>query len=471
MPAPSDDAIARALSALPTTTVGAAVATRTPIHTVYGGAHLFKHDTAQKLGKTALATLNDFAPDGLLLARALELPGHRDLPTERDDVLILQEAHARDARALAAKNHPAWLALEVHARVRAKLAREPVEDLRIDFEDGYGHRPAAEEDGHVDAAAREVALGLERGTLPPFLGVRPKSLCPETRERAVRTLVRFFSALNDAAPGRLPPAFVVTLPKVSRPDEVAALSSLLEAIEAANGLAPASIGIELMIETPASVIAPSGTVAVPSLVAAGRGRVRSVHVGAYDLTASLDVAAVHQRLSHPAADVTRMLLSLALAGTGVAVSDGATTELPVGLHRGAAPGTDAFESNRLAVYRGWRLAHRDIAHALSQGIYQGWDLHPAQLVSRYASVYAFFLAGEAAEGTRLQAFVDAAARARSHGSTFDDAATGQGLLAYFVRGLAAGAFLEAEVTARTGLRPDELRARSFAEIVRARAAT
>lgn len=470
MPAPSAEVIARALSAIEPVSVAPPVVGRAPVHTVYGGAHLFRHDTSAKLGKVALAALEDYAPDGLLLARALGLPGHETLPPERDDVVVLQEAHSRDPRSLAGKNRGAWLAFEVHARVTSKLAREPVEDLRIDFEDGYGHRSDEEEDGHADAAAREVAMGLERGTLPPFLGIRPKSLALQTRDRSVRTLIRFFSTLHDAAPGRLPPSFVVTLPKVSRPDEVAALASLLDAIESANGLPAGAIGVELMIETPAAVIAPSGHVAARSLVSAGRGRVRSVHLGAYDLTASLDVAAGHQALSHPIAHAARVLLSLSLAGTGVAVSDGATTELPIGPHRGAAKGTDAFEANRAAVFRGWRRAHRDVTNALSMGIYQGWDLHPAQLVSRHASVCAFFLVSQDAAGKRLRAFVDDAARARSHGSAFDDAATGQGLLAFFLRGLSAGAFSEHEITAHTGLSADELRARSFAEIVRARAA-
>src|SRR2546423_9217054 len=114
--------------------------TRQPVHVVYGGAHLFKSDTAQKLGSIALKSLEQFAPDARKFARAVGVPSK------------FIEA--------------------VHARVLEKLRREPVEDYRLDFEDGYGHRPDAEEDGHAASAASEVAKGLAAGTLPPFTGTR-----------------------------------------------------------------------------------------------------------------------------------------------------------------------------------------------------------------------------------------------------------------------------------------------------------
>ena len=55
------------------------------------------------------------------------------------------------------------------------------------------------------------------------------------------------------------------------------------------------------------------------------------------------------------------------------------------------------------------------------------------------------------------------------GDVFDDAATGQGLLNFFLRGLNAGAITEAEALAMTGLSTDEFRGRSFVRIMRARA--
>jgi hypothetical protein len=159
-------------------------------------------------------------------------------------------------------------------------------------------------------------------------------------------------------------------------------------------------------------------------------------------------------------------MQVALAGTGVRWSDGATTLLPVAPHRQPAPEQEA--ENRAAVHRGWRIHHDDVRHGLAAGFYQGWDLHPAQLVSRYAAVYGFFLEGIDAAGERLRNFVDRAARATRVGSAFDDAATGQGLLNFFLRALASGAIAEPEALARTGLTPAELRTRSFARIARAR---
>src|SRR3954469_3339361 len=149
---------------------------RQPVHTVYGGAHLFKSDTTQKLGALALRALDDFAPDAATLGDAIGL-----------------DARFRDV---------------VYARVVEKLAREPVEDFRIDFEDGYGNRADAEEDGHAAAAAAEVARALQEGTLPPFVGIRIKPLNEDLRARSVRTLDIFVTALTRATGGKLPPNFV-----------------------------------------------------------------------------------------------------------------------------------------------------------------------------------------------------------------------------------------------------------------------
>ena len=81
-------------------------------------------------------------------------------------------------------------------RVLDKLKREPVEDFRIDFEDGYGNRPDDEEDGHAESAASEVAQGLAAGTLPPFIGIRIKPLSNELHARSLRTLDIFVTALT-----------------------------------------------------------------------------------------------------------------------------------------------------------------------------------------------------------------------------------------------------------------------------------
>ena len=69
---------------------------RQPVHTVYGGAHLFKADSARRLGALARRSLERFAPDLLVFAKAIGLPGSDQF------------------------------AQTIYARVMEKLSREPV---------------------------------------------------------------------------------------------------------------------------------------------------------------------------------------------------------------------------------------------------------------------------------------------------------------------------------------------------------
>ncbi|MEO6462257.1 MAG: phosphoenolpyruvate kinase [Candidatus Eisenbacteria bacterium] len=410
---------------------------RQAVHTVYGGAHLFRSDTAQRLGALALRSLDEYAPTAQDLAQAIDLP--------------------------------AGLAEDVYARVREKLTREPVEDFRIDFEDGYGHRPDSEEDGHAISAAEEMAQGLRAGTLPPFCGIRIKTLSAELAPRSLRTLDLFVSTLRATAMPGWPAGFVVTLPKILQPDAVAALADVLDALEKKLGLAHGTIPIELMIETPQSIFAADGGAAAPGLVAAGRGRVGSAHFGTYDYTASLDITAAHQHMAHPSCDFAKHMLQVSLAGTAVRLSDGATNILPVAPHRAAEGGPPLGEAeraaNRRVVHAAWKLHASHVRHSLTGAYYQGWDLHPAQLPTRYATVYSFFLEGLDAAAERLSNFVGKAAQATLVGEVFDDAATGQGLLNYFLRAINCGAIDEAEAVRRTGLSIEDFEGRSFLKIL------
>ncbi len=415
---------------------------RQPVHVVYGGAHLFRATTARKLGDLALAALKEYAPDAAELAHGLGLPQRGRF------------AH------------------RVYGRVVDKLEREPVEDLRIDFEDGYGHRPDAEEDGHAISAAEELAKGLEQGSLPPFIGIRVKSFTEELFERASRTLDVFITTLLERSGGKLPPSFVVTLPKVAVPEQVATLARILEVLETEHGLTPGALGMELMVETPQALFDMEGRVHLPRLVAASAGRCTSVHLGVYDYTAALSVSAHAQSMLHPACDFLRDMVQVSLAGTGILLADGATNVMPVPPHRaqddvGVLP-TQRRE-NMEAVHRVWQLSYRHIRHSLERAWYQGWDLHPGQLPVRYAAVYAFFLEGLDAASRRLKAFMEKAAQATLVGDVFDDAATGQGLLNFFLRGLNCGALNQDEVLA-SGLTLEELRSRSFRAIVESRRA-
>jgi uncharacterized protein DUF6986 len=415
---------------------------RQPVHTVYGGAHLFRADSAARLGRIALAALDEYAPDAATLARVLQL-----------------EAVSTDAA----------FPETIRARVADKLRREPVEDFRIDFEDGYGNRPDDEEDGHARAAAEEVAGGNHAGSLPPFIGIRIKPMSDELHRRSLRTLDIFLTTLTTASARRLPQPLIVTVPKVMAPGHVGAVSAALSALERRLRLRPLTVRLELMIETPQSILAPDGSSALRSLVAAGRGRVSGAHFGTYDYTALCGITAHWQQMRHPVCDFAKHMMQVALAQSGVLLSDGATNVMPVGPHKAEGGALTAAQrhENHTTVHRAWKLHFDDVLHSLVGGYYQGWDLHPAQLPTRYAALYAFFLSARDAATARLRNFIEKAAQATLVGDVFDDAATGQGLLNFFVRALSSGALTEAEA-AETGLTPSELQSRSFVKIIAGR---
>ena len=412
---------------------------RQPVHTVYGGAHLFKSDSAPKLGAAAERAVWQYAPDAATFASALGIPEE--------------------------------LAETIHARMLEKLRREPVEDYRIDFEDGYGNRPDAEEDGHAQACAEEVARGIAQRTLPPFIGIRIKPFTEELRQRSIRTLDIFLTTLVTHTTGKLPDHFVVTLPKVVTAEQVAALADLFDMLEPRVALPTNSLKFELMVETTQSIINARGECSLPHFVDAARGRCVAMHFGIYDYTASCSITAAHQTMVHPACDFARHVMQVSLGGTGIWLSDGATNVMPVGPHRvekGESLTPQQVSENRAVVHRAWRLHYEHVQHSLRHAFYQGWDLHPAQFPTRYAAVYAFFLDGLDAAADRLRNFVEKAAKATLIGDIFDDAATGQGLLNFFLRAINCGAISAEEAHQRTSLTLDELRSGSFLKILKGR---
>ncbi|HET8932020.1 MAG TPA: phosphoenolpyruvate kinase [Polyangiales bacterium] len=436
---------------------------RQPVHTVYGGAHLFRADTCARLGELALTSMASYGRDAFEFAQAVGFAEVQGAHAE------LSLRYARDPIELRATNPQAWLACAVYDRVQAKLRAEPIEDFRIDFEDGFGARPDAEEDAAAHAAAEQVAIGLAQSSLPAFLGIRIKALNAEWSKRGARTLELFLSALLAKTGGKLPENFMVTLPKVSHPEQPRALVRMFELLEKRHGLAPGSLRMELMVEVTQALLGPDGSSPLPKLLDACEGRCFAAHFGTYDFTASCNITAAHQHMDHALCDLAKGMMILAFAGTGVFLSDGATNVMPVGPHNAASLSAAQLEHNRRTVHAAWQLSHRHISHSLRGGFYQGWDLHPAQLPVRYASCYAFFLGGFAQAAERLRNFIDKAAQATLVGDVFDDAATGQGLLNYFLRAHNCGAISDAEL-ASTGLHSDELRLRSFAKILEARRA-
>ncbi len=186
-----------------------------------------------------------------------------------------------------------------------------------------------------------------------------------------------------------------------------------------------------------------------------------------DYTASSDITASQQRMDHPSCDFARHMMRVAYSGTGLWLSDGATNIMPVPAHRGDKLTDQQIAENFRTVHRAWALHVQHIRHSLVHAYYQGWDLHPAQLPTRYAAVYSFFLEGLQPATERLRNFMEKAGQATLVGDVFDDAATGQGLLNYFIRGMNSGALTEEEALA-TGLTLEELRSRSFVKILKGR---
>ncbi|MFD5101072.1 DUF6986 family protein [Streptomyces albidochromogenes] len=372
--------------------------TRQPVHTVYVPGDVFAADTVRSWGDRALAALDEHAPDAAAFAAVLGLSEE--------------------------------LAGPVYDRVRAKLEREPIEDLRVDFEDGYGGRTDADEDAHAARAARLISEAYADGTAAPYMGIRMKCMEAAVRDRGIRTLDIFLTGLMEA--GGLPDGLVLTLPKVTYPQQVSAMVRLVEEFEKARGLDAGRIGFEIQIETSQSILAADGTAAVARMIDAAEGRATGLHYGTFDYSACLGVSAAYQASDHPAADHAKAIMQVAAAGTGVRVSDGSTNVLPVG--------TTAH------VHEAWRLHYGLTRRALARAYYQGWDMHPAHIPTRYAAVFAFYREGYEPAAARLAAYVNQAG-----GDVMDEPATAKALSGYLLRGIDCGALDTAEVARLTGL--------------------
>ncbi len=321
------------------------------------------------------------------------------------------------------------------ARVREKLAREPVEDLRIDFEDGYGTRSDDDEDADVRRSAAELRSAIDARQAPAYTGIRFKGFEAPTRSRGLRTLSLFLSGLVEAGP--LPDGFVVTLPKVTAVEQVEALSHTMQRLEAALGLAGEVLRFEIQVETPQSILGPDGTALVARMIHASAGRCTGLHYGTYDYSAFCGIAASQQSLEHPVADHAKAVMQAAAAGTGVRLSDGSTNILPIGTPDQVAAA--------------WHNHLRLVRRSLERGYYQGWDLHPAQLPTRYAATFAFYRDGLPAAAARLRNYVD-----RQDSAILDEPATARALADFLLRGLDCGAVSADEARDATGLDADDL---------------
>jgi citrate lyase beta subunit len=439
---------------------------RQPVHTVYGGANLFKSDTTVKMGEVALRNLQTYAPDFVTLAKVLKLDGYEHLPTLEKDIAKLTkklDAMTETER----KEENAWLAYSVYNKIVKKLQTEAIEDFRIDFEDGFGNRPDDEEDATAVNAANELATGMKNGTISPFIGIRIKPFTEDLKARGVRTLDIFLTTLFEKTGGKLPDNFVVMLPKVTIPEQVITLVRLFEIIEKKHNLAAGYLKMETMVEATQIVMDDEGRNPLFRIIKASEGRCIAAHFGTYDYTASCGITAKYQTMAHSVCDFAHHMTKVALGGTGIFLSDGATNVIPIGPHRGDNLTFDQLKENRESVHHAWQIGYAHTMHSLINGMYQGWDLNPAHLPMRYAATYNFFLSSYSDAVYRLKTFVERAAISTLTGDIFDDAATGQGLLNFFLKAMNCGAITEEEALA-TGLTLEEIRSRSFFRILEGR---
>lgn len=439
---------------------------RQAVHTVYGGANLFKADTCLKMGEVALKSLQNYAPNFVELANVLQLQGFKHLPQSAKDINALTEKLDKmDEKDR--KKEIAWLAYSVYNKIIKKLQTEAVEDFRIDFEDGFGNRPDEEEDATAVEAATELALGMKNNTISPFIGIRIKPFTEDLKHRGVRTMDIFLTTLLDLTSGVLPENFIVMLPKVTIPEQVITLVRLFEIIEEKNNLTAGTLKMETMVEATQIIMDAEGRNPLMRIIKASEGRCIAAHFGTYDYTASCGITARYQTMNHPVCDFAHHITKVALGGTGIFLSDGATNVMPIAPHRGENLSWEQLVENRTSVHNAWKIGFDHTIHSLINGFYQGWDLNPAQLPMRYAATYNFFLGSYEDAVFRLKTFIDRAAISTLTGDIFDDAATGQGLLNFFLKAMNCGAITEQEAMA-TGLTLEEIRSRSFYTILKGR---
>lgn len=349
-----------------------------PIHTVYVPADRVAEETPAEWGAAAVALLDR----------------HHDLLAALDETGSLPD-------------------------VRKRLEQEPVQDLRIDFEDGYGLRADAEEDRAAMAAGAVLAAWSRRAggpspeqPRPASSGIRIKGLGAGERRRALRTL----DLVLEGA-GGVPEGFVFTVPKIRAAKQVPALVQLCVGLERGYGIPEGSLRFELQIETPQAILAADGTAPVATMLTLAEGRCTALHFGTYDYTAACGVAAPDQALDHPAADYAKAVMQVAAAQTGAWVCDGSTQ---------IVPDTDPEAA--------LRNHHRLVTRALRRGYYQGWDMHPGHLVTRWLATYDFFRKAIDVAVPRLLDYL-----ARRGGDVIDEPATAEALAATVLRGIDCGA--------------------------------
>lgn len=349
-----------------------------PAYVLYGGAQLFSADTHDKMISLARRWLKEYA----------------------------------------------WLGDTARRRVEKRLA-QPLDDIRIDFEDGYGRRPDEEEDAH----ALQVQQALPQVHEPRRCGIRVKPITRRFAQRAVRTLEIALQGLTV-----WPRGFCITLPKLEHPAQVRFIIQELERIE--DGRPP--LPLELMIESPA------GLRRVPDLLQIAGKRARGVHFGPFDFLASCGIG--QGDLLHPVNRAARAQLLLAVSGSGVELADGPTTLLPLPPHK--QPSATQLSENQKAVRNAWEFHRDQVLATREQGYFQSWLLHPAQLVSHAAALIQEHEKTLPGALERLIAYWKGRGQARASGGDFDDRATARQWTRLVEQGLELGLIEDSAIAAQ-----------------------
>ena len=439
---------------------------RQPIQTVYKGAQHFHQHAIREFGDAALESLMTYAPNFVEFGKAFNLY-QGNLP----DDPITQEGLAEQLSQFTQEQlhqHPLGFTYTVYEKVKQKLTSEVVEDYRIDFEDGFGSRSDKEEDETAVYVGQQLSIAAEVGSLPYSIGIRVKAFTEELKARSVRTIDLLLTSLLESGNGELPDNFVIMLPKVTIAEQVEALCSFLDVFEKSHTLPEQTIRIEMMVEATQTIMNNQGLNPLSQLIRSAKGRCVAMHFGTYDYTASAGITAAYQEMDHPVCDFAHHMTKVALAHTGIWLSDGATNTIPIGPHTGDLT-LDQLRENRSEVHAAWLKGFNNIRHSLWNGFYQGWDLYPSQLPMRYAAVYSFFLESYPGAIQRMKSYLGSsfAKSPGEAGAIAEDAATGQALLNFFLKAENSGAITMDDILV-TGLSKEEVQGRSFAAILKGR---
>ncbi len=422
---------------------------RLPVQSLRVAPEHVHPDSAQRAGRAARRLLESHAPDAVVLARSLQLQGWDHLPREGRKVDSLLTRLEQDAEAVRRDDPDAWLAHEVYVRVVRKLTHTPVEELCLDFHEAYGVRPDDEEDATAGAAARAVAVGFERETLPPFVAVRIKPLEGPTAARALRTLDLFVSTLVDRAGGV--PELSVVLPEASNTEQVRGLVKALAGLEQKNSLRKGCLKLVLGVDHPGTLVDGSGRVQVRALCEVSAGRCTRVD---HDPVACS--GATGRRSGSPRDAVERALLATALEGANVMLASSGTDLDAMPPHAGVGLSPADHDTNHRAVRAGWLANFRVVTESLADGVLGGVDRHVGQLPARYAAWVVHSLSTLDEQLSALKLWV-------IDGRTVADGPErlwrGQARLDTVLRGLDCGALLASELR-KAGLDDQDLAERS-----------